>query len=494
LPATPLNPAQLKFQQRLLHHFVHNPTVGQDKLFYAFTRFIYSQKPRCALLIKGYAGTGKTSCVSAMVNTLKDAGRNVMLLAPTGRAAKVLGNYSQHQAWTIHKQIYTRQMDSTGHSWFELKENELENTVFFVDEASMIGSEKFSGLKGDIGTGDLLEDLITHVYSGEGCRLVLIGDTAQLPPVGSSQSPALVLDQLRSRYYLNIAELELSEVIRQAEGSGILANATAIRKLITSSLAELPLVKTQEYADIEIVQGDVQPAVEDAYNKYGKEETIILTRSNKRANLYNQQVRARILYHEEEINSSDRMMVLKNNYFWLTDNAGNGEAPGTKKNTTAGFIANGDVIQIVRVRRWEERGAFRFCRATIGMVDYPDLPDFDVLLLCNSIWDESASLSQDKLNELANIIAQDYQHITNKGLLRRAVYQDEYYNALQVKFAYAITCHKAQGGQWPCVFVDQGYISDEMVGLELNRWFYTAFTRAQEHLYLVGFEEKLIGD
>ncbi len=446
------------------------------------------------MLIKGYAGTGKTSCVSAMVNTLKEAGKNVMLLAPTGRAAKVLGNYSQHQAWTIHKQIYTRQMDSTGHSWFELKENELANTVFFVDEASMIGSEKFSGLKGDIGTGDLLEDLITHVYSGEGCRLVLIGDSAQLPPVGSAHSPALMIDQLRSRYYLNIAELELSEVIRQAEGSGILANATAIRKLITSSLAELPLVKTHDYTDIEIVQGDVQPAVEDAYNKFGKEETIILTRSNKRANLYNQQVRARILYHEEEINSSDRMMVLKNNYFWLNDGAADGPEVGTKKSTSAGFIANGDVIHIARVRRWEERGPFRFCRATIAMVDYPDLPDFDVLLLCNSIWDESASLSQDKMNELANIITQDYQHITNRGLLRRAVYQDEYYNALQVKFAYAITCHKAQGGQWPCVFVDQGYISDDMVGIELNRWFYTAFTRAQEQLFLVGFEEKLIGD
>ncbi len=414
-----------------------------------------------------------------------------MLLAPTGRAAKVLGNYSHHHAWTIHKQIYVRKMDASGQLHFQLKDNEMTNTTFFVDEASMIGSEKFSALSGTVGTGDLLEDLITHIYSGEGCRLVLIGDAAQLPPVGSDQSPALKLQQLRTNFYLNIAEMELSEVIRQAEGSGILANATAIRSLIMAEKSELPLVTTSDFNDISVVHGDVQEVVEDSYVKFGKEETIIITRSNKRANLFNQQVRARILSHEEEINSADRMMVLKNNYYWL-DKSFNDEQGKMRLAASASFIANGDTIRIVRVRRFEDRAAFRFCRAVVSMVDYPELPEFEVLLNCNSIWDESASLSQEKMNELGNLIALDYPDITNRGQLRRAVYQDEYYNALQVKFAYAITCHKAQGGQWPCVFVDQGYITDDMVGVELNRWFYTAFTRAQQQLYLVGFEEKLL--
>ncbi len=483
------------FEQKLLKHFAHAPTVGQEKLFYAFTRFVESEKTRCALLIKGYAGTGKTSCVSAMVNALKETGKNVMLLAPTGRAAKVLGHYSQHNAWTIHKQIYIRKTDHTGHSWFELKENELTNTIFFVDEASMIGNEKFSALQGSFGTGDLLDDLISHVYSGVGCRLVLIGDAAQLPPVGSSQSPALQLVHLRNTFHLNIAELELSEVIRQTAGSGILENATAIRVLITTSQTILPLLKTKEYSDISIVEGDVQEQIEACYSRFGKEETIIITRSNKRANLYNQQVRARILDFEEEINSRDRMMVLKNNYYWL-DQIKNKEAiaENTNSNTAAGFIANGDVIVIQRIKGFEDLGPFRFCKATISIADNPDLPELEVLLLCNSIWDENASLNQEKLKELALIISQDYMHLhNNKGLLRKAVYNDPYYNALQVKFAYAITCHKAQGGQWPCVFVDQGYISDDMIGIELNRWFYTALTRAQQQVYLVGFEGKLLG-
>ncbi|MFM9986635.1 MAG: ATP-dependent RecD-like DNA helicase [Flavobacteriales bacterium] len=469
------------FQVKILKHFNHEPSMGQDRLFYAFTRFIFSDKPRLALLIKGYAGTGKTTSVSAMVRTLKELNQKVILLAPTGRAAKVLGNYSGHTAWTIHRQIYTRVQES-GFSYFSLRENEHENTVFFVDEASMIGTEKIGGMRGDGGSGDLLDDLITYVMNGEGCRLVLIGDAAQLPPIGSDQSPALNLALLQSRYFLNIAELELSEVIRQAEGSGILANATAIRKLITSASAELPHFQLNDYNDIKLVTGDLQGDVEDAFANFGKEDTIIITRSNKRANLFNQQVRARILWHEEEINSSDRMMVLKNNYFWL-----DGKNP-----YGAGFIANGDVIVVQRIRKFEERGAFRFARATISMVDYPDMPEFDVILLCNTIWEESASLSQTKLSELGNLIAEDYAHIPNLGQRKRAVYQDEYYNALEVKFAYAITCHKAQGGQWPCVFVDQGYINDEMVGVELNRWFYTAVTRASLELHLVGFDEKLL--
>jgi len=419
-----------------------------------------------------------------MVRSLQEFGKHVVLLAPTGRAAKVLGNYSGLPAYTIHKQIYQRRSDKSGYSWFELRDNAFENTVFFVDEASMIGTDRMGNVGGDIAGGDLLEDLITHVYSGEGCRLVLIGDGAQLPPVGSDQSPALRLAFLRDEFMLNIAELELTEVIRQKQGSGILENATSIRELITAQQATYPQFRSKGFHDIHTVNSDIQPYLEEAFRTYGAEDTIILTRSNKRANLYNKEVRARILWHEEEINSGDRMMVLRTNYFWLPQEASN----------TAGFIANGDVLRISRVRSFEDRGAFRFCKAVVSMIDYPELPEFEVLLLCNSIWEETANVSYEKLRELYNIVAQDYADIGSPAKLRKAIQEDPYYNALQVKFAYAITCHKSQGGQWSCVFVDQGYLNDDMLGIELNRWFYTAITRAQKDLYLVGFDEKTLVD
>ncbi len=470
------NTSPASFEQKLHEQFRMLPTAGQERLFYAFTRFVFSEKNRVALLVKGYAGTGKTSSISAMVKTLESCGIQVQLLAPTGRAARVLANYSGRQAWTIHRHIYMRRMDRHGGGWFELKGNELQNTIFIVDEASMIGT----GDQGDFAQGDLLEDLITHVYSGEGCRLVIVGDSAQLPPVGSANSPALDLAGLRGNYSLNIAEIELDEVIRQQEGSGILENATSIRKQITEGKNDLPVFKTDGFNDVIRVESDLQDYFEDAYRRHGKDDMIIITRSNKRANLFNQQVRARILWHEEEINAGDRMMVLRNNYFWLNE-------PGN----TAGFIANGDVLQIQRILRFEDREQFRFCKAIVSLVDYPDLPEFETILLCNSIWEESASVSYDKIKELGNLIALDYPDITEMRALRKKVMADPYFNALQVKFAYAVTCHKAQGGQWPCVFVDQGYLTDEMAGIELNRWFYTAITRSQEELYLVGFEDKL---
>jgi len=467
------------FLSRLTVNFGFDPTTGQEKLFYSFTRMIFSDKDRCALMIKGYAGTGKTTSVSAMVKTLDELGIPVMLLAPTGRAAKVLGNYSGKKAWTIHRQIYARRSDRTGRAWFELKENELKNAVFFVDEASMIGSASSS----DLGFGDLLEDLITYVFNGNHCKLVIIGDAAQLPPVGSEKSPALDIEFVRKEYYLNIAEVELNEVIRQKAGSGILANATSLRQLIVSGKSELPQLTTFGFNDVIRVKEDLQGYFESAYSTYGKDEMIIVTRSNKRANLFNQQVRARILWHEEEINTGDRMMILKNNYYWLDGST-----------SQAGFLANGDTIQIQRVLRFEDRGSFRFCRAIVSLVDYPDEAEFETILWCNAIWEEGPSLPYEKVRELGNLIALDYPEITNLGLLRKKVRDDPYFNALQVKFAYAITCHKAQGGQWPCVFLDQGYLTDEMTGIELNRWFYTAITRASQELYLVGFEEKLLDE
>jgi exodeoxyribonuclease-5 len=461
------------FEFTIHQRFPHEATGGQHKLFHAFTRLVFSEKPRCALIIRGYAGTGKTTSVSTLVNTIEAFGINYVLLAPTGRAARVLSSYSGRQARTIHKHIYYSKRTRTGEGLFELKENQLSDTIFFVDEASMIGH---SGLDN---YNDLLDDLITHVYSGDRCKLVLIGDNAQLPPVGSAVSPALELEHLRSTYFLNIAELELSEVIRQQEGSGILMNATGLREQIITADKALPHLHVSQQQDVVRIESDLQDFLEQAYSTYGKDDMIVITRSNKRANLFNQQIRQRILWHEEEINAGDRMMVLKNNYYWIKE----GEYQ-------AGFIANGDVIQIQRVLRYEDREPFRFCKAIVKMIDYPDMPEFETLLLCDAIWETHASLPQEKLRELGNLIALDYPEIGDMRQLRKKVMEDPYYNALQVKFAYAVTCHKAQGGQWPCVFVDQGYITDEMAGVELNRWFYTAFTRAQEKLYLVGFEDQ----
>lgn len=453
--------------------FLHTPTEGQKRLFHAFSRFVVSQKDRCALLLKGYAGTGKTTCVSLLVSVAEQIGIPYVLLAPTGRAARVLSNYSGKSASTIHRHIYFARQNRQGEGIYELKENELRDTLFFVDEASMIGhaqNEPFN---------DLLDDLISHVYSGAGCKLVLIGDTAQLPPVGTAYSPALNLEHLKSTYYLNIAEVELHEVIRQKKDSGILENATALRTLINTQASLLPSLRVEAQGDIERIERDLQDYMELAYARYGKDDMIIITRSNKRANLFNQQIRQRILWLEEEINAGDRMMVLKNNYYWLKSNE-----------YSAGFIANGDTLEIKRVLRFEDRPPFRFCKASVKMVDYPDMPEFETILLCNTIWGEQPSLPQEQRMELARMVADDYPEITDSRNLKKAVQSDPYYNALQVKFSYAITCHKAQGGQWPCVFVDQGYITDEMAGVELNRWFYTAFTRAQEKLYLVRFEDQ----
>ncbi len=463
----------LELERALQEAFQFEPTEGQRRFFHAFSRFASSDKPRCALLLKGYAGTGKTTSVSVLVEVIEQLKIRYVLLAPTGRAARVLANYSSRSAGTIHRHIYYSKQMRTGEGVFELKENELTDTLFIVDEASMIGHAQQEPFN------DLLDDLISHVYSGEGCKLLLIGDTAQLPPVGSSESPALQLEHLKNQYYLNIAEVELNEVIRQQEGSGILRNATSIRQLIIHDKKELPELQISDYKDIERIGSDLQDYLENAYAKYGKDDMIVITRSNKRANLFNQQIRNRILWLEEEINAGDRMMVLKNNYYWL-------KSP----EFTAGFIANGDTIEIKRVMKFEDRDKFRFCRASVRMPDYPDMPEFETLLLCNTIWDNHASLPIEERQALARMIAEDYPEITDTRMLQKAVKSDPYYNALQVKFSYAITCHKAQGGQWPCVFVDQGYITDEMTGVELNRWFYTAFTRAQEKLYLVGFEDQ----
>jgi len=469
--------------QKLKANIIFAPTVGQDRLFYVFSRFLISTKSRCALLIRGYAGTGKTTCISAKVNTLNELGIESVLLAPTGRAAKVMSNYSGISASTIHREIYNQKSDKNGNSYFELRDNERKDTVYIVDEASMIGSDMGGRMPDDLGSTNLLDDLIAHVFAGNNCRLVLVGDTAQLPPVGADHSPALDLPYLRDHFDLNIAEVELTEVIRQAKDSGILVNATELRQLIASGKNELPKIRTEAFPDVHLIRSDLQWSLEEVKAAEGIDGMIIITRSNKRANLFNQQMRSRILWNEEEINSGDRMMVLKNNYFWLP----------LKPGFSGSFIANGDIIRIERMGNFIDREGFRFCKATVSMIDFPDIEPFETILLCDTIWADTPGLSRDKSRELYRMIAMDYADLPPLKM-RKAIREDPYYNALHVKFAYAITCHKAQGGQWHSVFVDQGYVTDEMAGVELNRWFYTAFTRAQKNLYLVGFSENLIVD
>lgn len=477
---------QRLFYDRLIFHFGFTPTLGQQRMFYAFTRMMFSHKQRCALTIKGYAGTGKTTSVKAMVAGLYENNFACVLLAPTGRAAKVLSNYTEHSAYTIHKHIYHQVSGPGGQTWYDLKDNECTDTVFFVDEASMISDG--SGLSGGEGaSGDLLEDLIRHVYSGTNCRLVFIGDDAQLPPVGMQESPALQTEVMGARYFLNIAEVKLDQVMRQKKDSGILYNATRIREQLAegdrSGQHHWPTIDLAEYDDLQSIQSELQEQVEQAYRHFGAEETIIVTKSNKRSNLFNQQIRQQILWYEEEIANGDRMMVIRNNYYWLSQ---------SEERFNAAFIANGDVIRIARVRSFEDRGPFRFCRAEITLDDYPEIPEREVLLLCTTIWEETAGLSSDKMKALAELIALDYPDITNARALKKAVYNDPYYNALHVKFAYAVTCHKAQGGQWPAVFIDHGYLSEEMDCREFTRWLYTAVTRAQAKVYFIGFDNKIL--
>lgn len=466
-------------EERTLAFLPFDPTDGQRRLFHVFGRFAVSPKPRCVMLVKGYAGTGKTTSVQAMVKAAESFGLKVVLLAPTGRAAKVLSHYSGRPASTIHRHIYYKRSDKSGKIWFELKENKMEDTIFMVDEASMIGSDPMNFKFDDLASGDVLDDLITHVFSGERCKIMFIGDVAQLPPVGSDQSPALLGDSLKINYDLFLAEIQLTEVIRQAQDSGILYNATLLRYLIVQRAAELPKFSLQGYHDVVKVDSDIQPIIEEMYGQYTMDDTIIITRSNKRANLYNQQVRVRILGYEDEINSGDRMMVLRNTDFWLTE-----------QHQSMGFIANGDTIQIKRILKFEERGQFRFCKAIIELVDYPDLPELEVILLCNPIYEETPALSSEKMRELWNLVAQDYGELSYTKM-RKQIQQDPYYNAIQVKFAYAITCHKSQGGQWSAVFIDPGFVAPDTPAYEWNRWMYTAMTRSKEKVFLVGMKEEM---
>jgi exodeoxyribonuclease-5 len=465
------------FEKLLLKNFVHEPTLGQSKLIKQLSAFALSEKENCVFLLKGYAGTGKTSIVGALVNTLPSYSVHFQLMAPTGRAAKVLSNYSRCPAFTIHKKIYKPKADKeNGVAMFVLQPNKYENCIFIVDEASMIGDG--SSVQDAVmpANRSLLDDLMEYTMQGKNCKLLFIGDTAQLPPVGLDQSPALSIDYLKSAFPLTIHSTELTEVMRQAEESGILSNATSLRFAIKMGKNEIPKFQIDGFPDISPIQGnDLMEFLGDAFRKYGEEGTMMICRSNKRANSYNQQIRNQILWRETELAEGDLMMVVKNNYFWLPEDS------------KADFIANGDIVKLKRVKKITEKHGFRFADVTVCMLDYAEEEEFECKLILNTINSDAPALTYSENNKLYHAVSLEYQNEKSKSKRFLKIKSDPFFNALQVKFAYAVTCHKAQGGQWPCVFVEQGYLTEEMVNTEFLRWLYTAVTRASEKLYLLNF-------
>ncbi len=458
-------------------NFPFEPTVEQEKIIEKLSEFILSGNDRKVFLLCGYAGTGKTSLISALVRTMEQLERKTVLLAPTGRAAKVFSHHSGKSAHTIHKCIY-RQKSIMDSSTFTLAENRMQNTLFIVDEASMISNDAMSG------TGGLLDDLIEFVYSGPGCSMLLLGDTAQLPPVGEFLSPALTESYLRSMF-LDVTATQLTQVMRQLGESGILYNATMLRQRIDEEdTYDPPQITLKGFDDICSVHGEeLIEAIESCYDKAGVDDTIILCRSNKRANVYNEGIRRRILYREEELCRGELLMIVKNNYFWR-------EELGKEDKTLLeklDFIANGDIAEIIRVNGTEEMYGFRFADVTLSLIDYEDC-EIDVKIMLDTLTSESPSLTREENERLFAAVWEDYPEIRSKRKRMEQIRKNPYYNALQVKYGYAITCHKAQGGEWKRVFIDQGYISEDMISPDYYRWLYTAFTRASEKLHLVNWK------
>lgn len=462
--------------QQIKRNFFYKPTGEQEITIESFVNFLFYPKTDAIFLLKGYAGTGKTTLISALVKTLEQLKQKCVLLAPTGRAAKVFSHYAGHPAYTIHRKIYRQRTFSNELDNFVMNANLHQHTLFIVDEASMIANEGLSG--GMFGTGRLLDDLIHYVYAGQGCRLMLIGDTAQLPPVGEEESPALSASMLEG-YGLEVTEHCLTQVVRQEQDSGILYNATSLRQYIAEEeYFSLPRIKADGFPDIRIISGgELIDTINECYDKAGMDETMIICRSNKRANLYNKGIRNTILYREDELNTGDLLMVAKNNYYWGAD---------CKE---MDFIANGDIAVVRRVRRTHEMYGFRFADVTLCFPDYNDL-ELDVKILLDTLHSDSPALTREESDRLFQAVQEDYGDITVKRERMKKIKEDTWYNALQVKYAYAVTCHKAQGGQWQRVFVDQGYMTEEMLTPDYYRWLYTAFTRATEVLYLVNWPEE----
>ncbi|MBM3401780.1 MAG: ATP-dependent endonuclease [Bacteroidetes bacterium] len=461
-------------RELLDQNFSKIPTSQQKEVFGIFEKFLVSAKPDECFILKGYAGTGKTSLISTLVKVLPKIKFKSVLLAPTGRAAKVISNYSGKKAFTIHKKIYRKKIAASPEMNFVLGNNLMENTLFIVDEASMISDQVH-----DYSRQSLLEDLISYVYNGKNCKLMLVGDTAQLPPVGSATGPALNNQFIHNQFGLNVFSYELTDVVRQEKESGILFNATQLRDLVRKSEEVFPKFKIKGYKDIFRMTGErLVEGLNYAYNKYGIENTLVICRSNKNANTYNQNIRNRILFREEELTGGDHIMVVRNNYFWLKP-----------EDNTADFIANGDMARIRKVRKIEEQYGFRFADLVLELLDYPDEEPLSCKVMLDTLYTETPSLSNDENKRFYEAVLQDYVHIDNKKLRMEELKKNPYYNALQIKFAFAVTCHKAQGGQWPAVFIDQGYLTEEMLNTEFLRWLYTGVTRSNSELFLVNFNE-----
>ena len=460
-------------ERQIKENFPYQPTPEQENAIKLLSQFLCSPKADVAFLLRGYAGTGKTSLVGALVRTLDFLKQKVVLLAPTGRAAKGLSAYAGHPAFTIHKKIYRERAYSGEGGNFTLNDNLTTHTLYIVDEASMISNEGLSGAM--FGTGRLLDDLVQFVYSGQGCRLLLMGDTAQLPPVGEELSPALYADALRG-YGLEVVETDLTQVVRQEQQSGILWNATALRRLIAEEeWGVLPKIRISGFPDVKLLPGnELIDALSACYDRDGTDETIVVCRSNKRANIYNNGIRAQILWREEELESGDLLMVAKNNYYW------------TEKEKNLDFIANGETAVVRRVRRTAEMYGFRFADVLLSFPNWQDA-ELEVRLLLDTLHSDAPALSREESERLFQTVLEDYVDIPLKRDRMKKMKADPYYNALQVKYAYAVTCHKAQGGQWKNVFLDQGYMSEEYLTPDYFRWLYTAFTRATDTLYLVNY-------
>ena len=488
----------------LLNNFGFTPTEGQAKVLYHLSAFILTEKERPLYLLCGYAGTGKTTLVSTLVKTLPQIGMRYQLLAPTGRAAKVISNYTGKPASTLHRKLYRFQAVANGELRMARAENKHKNTVFIVDECSMI-SDQGDGFSW---SRSLLDDLIEYVFSGSCCKLLLIGDSAQLPPVGLDISPAMDFDILRNSFNLTLATYEMKEVMRQALDSGILYNATNIRNLMSPShqvtespsfafsqclsLSQCPLLDINNFSDI--IKIDPMSFEELLWESFGDKrsnnEAVVICRSNKRANMFNQAIRSRVLQEEGELSAGDKLMIVKNNYFWTSQQpTANDQQPTT--NSQISFLANGDMIEITRINKFEEMYGFHFADVDIQLMDYDDAPTLSVKIILETLHSDSPALTNDEAKRLYQAVEEDYMDIPRASDRRKAMKENPYFNALQVKYGYALTCHKTQGGQWNNVFVEAPYLPDETT-LELSdlRWLYTAITRAKEKVYLVNFKDE----
>ena len=474
---------ELKY--KILQQFGFPPTQEQAHALEVFAEFLTDRDPHAVMILRGSAGTGKTTLSGAIVRTLKEIRQKVMLLAPTGRAAKVFSLNSGSPAYTIHRRIYREKSFSGVEGQFNLNDNLYTDTLFMVDEASMIANMGLGGMS--FGSGCLLDDLVHFVYQGRNDRLLLIGDKAQLPPVGEEESPALHAAMLEG-YGLKVYECDLNEVLRQSEESGILYNATMIRQMIThDDITQLPKIHFAGYSDIKPMPGaELIEALADSYHHVGLDDTIVVTRSNKRANIFNQGIRNMVLDREEELSQGDILMIVKNNYYWMEEERKSNNK--LQSNEIPAFLANGDRAKVLKVRRRIDLYGFRF--ATL-LLQYPDYDNYELeaTVLLDTLTSEAPALTHEQQEQLFHQIEEDYQDIPLKTDRMKAIRQDQFFNALQVKFAYAVTCHKAQGGQWAHVYVDQGYMTDDMLNPDYIHWLYTAFTRATEMLYLVNWPE-----